>query len=211
MKTLLIDCDGVLYPTEVLPLKEFVCAIQKTSAEFGISKERYVCLGAKTREEGAKGVYNFMQYLAKDTQHSLGEFKEQMLAKLDYSRITYNPQLKEEMEKITKYYDVAIVSNNMRPHIYKVYSQVFQTTPESMNISVIGIEDTQKDGVFHPKQTKEGIRIICSHLGKEYKDCTLIDDTQRNLDVAKEEGLQTVLITSERSLTQVLREFQKTR
>lgn len=211
MKTLLIDCDGVLYPTEALSMRDFITAIQSTSAEFGISEKRYLSLGAQTKEDGAKGVYNFMQYLAKDANCPLGEFKEQMMAKLDYSKITYNGQLKEEMEKTAQKYDIAIVSNNMRRHIYKVYEQVFRDTPESMNVAVVGIEDTQRDGVFYPKQTKEGIRIVCHHLGKEHKDCMLIDDTQRNLDTAKEEGLQTVLITPERNLTLVLRELQKTR
>ncbi|MBO7332735.1 MAG: HAD hydrolase-like protein [Alphaproteobacteria bacterium] len=211
MKTLLIDCDGVLYPTEALSMKDFVSAIQLTSAEFGISEERYLDLGKRTKEEGAKGVYNFMQYLAKDARCPMGEFKEQMMAKLDYSKITYNPELKEEMEKTARRYDIAIVSNNMRRHIYRVYNQVFQESPESMNVAVVGIEDTQRDGVFYPKQTKEGIRFVCHHLGKEQGDCTLIDDTQRNLDVARGEGLQTVLITPERNLTLVLRELQKSR
>ena len=192
-------------------MKDFIMAIQQTSVQFGIDAEKYQTIGRNARDNGAKGVFNFMSYLAKESKCPLAEFKEEMIAKLDYSKIGFDAPLKKEMLQARKKFDLAIVSNNMRKHIYTVYNRVFQATPEEMGVRVLGIEDTEYDGVFHPKQTQEGIRTICHHLGKELSDCILFDDTQQNLESAAMMGLGTVLITPEKPLLKALRQLQKTR
>ena len=211
MKTLLIDCDGVLYPSSALSMKDFITAVQQTSAQFGINEERYQSLGKEARDNGARGVFNFMSYLAKEADCPLAEFKEEMLAKLDYSKIKFDEPLKKEMIEARKKYNLAIVSNNMRKHVHTVFHRVFHATPKEMHVRVLGIEDTERKGVFYPKQTLRGIRIVCRHLGKELSDCILFDDTAQNLETAAMMGLGTVLITPEKPLIKALRQLQKTR
>ena len=40
-KTLILDCDGVLYPTSQLSLRDFVSAMKRTAKAWGISDEEY--------------------------------------------------------------------------------------------------------------------------------------------------------------------------
>ena len=55
-----------------------------------------------------------------------------------------------------------------------------------------------KNGVFYPKQNPKSLEIFADRLGVLPQDCILIDDTQRNLDSAKQIGMQTVLIDDEK-------------
>ena len=60
MKTLIIDCDGVLYPESQFPLYIVIKAIEKKAFSNNISKEQYNKISKQTIERGEQGLFNFI-------------------------------------------------------------------------------------------------------------------------------------------------------
>ncbi len=202
-KTLIIDCDGVLYPASMLTLSEFVDAMKSTYRQDlkvdGKTQER---VSQETIAQNKLGMFNYINAMCVETGYDFDEFCHKMQEKVDYNKITPDKKLLNLLLQEAKENHVVILTNNHMAHLDKVLQHRFGKTVDDMNASGIecfDIKSTMIDGVFYPKQDPRALTIFTERLNVSPKDCILIDDTKRNLDAAKKIGMQTFLIDEDKN------------
>ena len=201
-KTLIIDCDGVLYPTSMLSLQEFVTAMKDTYRNDlkidGATQEK---VSKETLAKNRLGMFNFINALCNEVGYDFDAFCLKMQEKTDYSKISRDDALFNLLCAEAKQSRVVILTNNHMSHLDKVLHQRFGKNVfefQDAGIECFDIKSTMRNGVFYPKQNPKSLEIFADRLGVLPQDCILIDDTQRNLDSAKQVGMQTVLIDDEK-------------
>lgn len=193
--TLIIDCDGVLYPGSAISFRDFDNSFTQTVAEYGISERDYnaVCEAAKKR--GALGISNLVYDLCQQFNFDFDQFCNDVLCKVDYSGIKPDLELLGLLEEAKKYYNLYILSNNHIGHVDKILTLLFNRNHQNLGIPCYDILSTWVKDKFYGKQTEFGIRHFCEVIGEKPENCTLIDDYIGYLNVAKKTGMNTVWIT----------------
>ncbi len=213
-QTLIVDCDGVLYPKEDLQLQEFVSAMNETILELGISKESYEKISSETKER-KPGMYNFVYALCNLSDEKYEAFCQKMTEKVDYSRLKRDESLFELLKATNEHkdFEVVILTNNTRPHLEKVFDKLFDRSVEEFEyesgVMCYDIADMKKGDAFYPKQSQIGLKLFSQKISKNPQECILVDDTPRNIDAAKNVGMGAVLINSELTLHKYLKTLPK--
>lgn len=210
-KTLIIDCDGVIYPFEVFPLGEFVTAMKRTYREdLNVDGHTQARVSAETLEKNRLGMFNYIRAMCDETGYDFDKFFHKMQEKLDYTKITKDEALFKALVMQAKQNNVVILTNNHKSHLDMVLQHRFGKNIydlQKAGIKCFDIKSTEKDGVFYPKQDPEGLVMFTDRLGVLPQDCILIDDTQRNIEAAQRIGMKTVLITENYTLKHYLTEM----
>lgn len=207
-KTLIVDCDGVIYPMSDIPLAEFVGAMKNTAQEFGFSTQEYNQASQVTLENKSLGMFNFIKELCNHDDAKFENFCENMFDKIDYSKIKRDDEILKLLEKTKVNYNVVILTNNHLSHLEKVLDARFGKNTQNLGIDCYDIRDTLKDGVFLPKQTEDGLTNFANKIDCDVGDCILVDDARRNLNVAEKMGMPGVLINESNSLSDYLQSLQ---
>ena len=145
--------------------------------------------------------------------YDFNRFCEKMADGIDYSRIQENKILWQNLQNVAQNYNVAILSNNSRPHIAKVLNRLFHCSVEEVEqngIKVFDISSTEKDGHFHPKQSDDGLEIFMQRSQFLPEESLLFDDVLLNIEAAQKIGMHGVLINEEQPLMRALRPFLTT-
>lgn len=200
-KTLILDCDGVLYPTTQISLRDFVSAMKETAQERGISKTEYNTASQTSLDKKALGMFNFVRELTKGDDKAFDDFCSDMFNKIDYSKITREDQLLKDLKDVQKTHDIVILTNNHMAHLDKVLQARFGETVDTIGIPCFDIKSTRKGDIFYPKQSNEGLVLFAQRLGKKPSECTLIDDAPANIKAAKAVGMGGVLISQNYTLS----------
>ena len=202
-QTLIIDCDGVLYPASMLTLSEFVEAMKTTyRQDLKVDSETQERVSQETIAANRLGMFNYINAMCLETGYDFDEFCLKMQEKIDYNKITPDKNLYNLLLKEAKQNRVVILTNNHMSHLDKVLQQRFGKDVSQMSadgIECFDIKSTMIDGVFYPKQNPQALAIFAQRLNVNPKDCVLIDDTKRNLDAAKKIGMQTYLIDEDKN------------
>ena len=204
MKTLIIDCDGVLYPEYKNPIIKGIRTIKKQAYLNNISKEDYQRISKETYERGEQGLFNFVLNLVNKNMDSYNEFCKKLADSLDYSNIKRNDELYNLLIKASKKYDICIFSNNCSFHLDKVYKQLFGKSLQDFPFPSYDISFTFKDGCFHPKQTKEGYINFIKKVNRDKNNCIVIDDSYANIKRCIEMGISYEYINDNNTLINVL-------
>ena len=203
MKTLIIDCDGVLYPEYQFPLSKEIKAIEEQAYANNISKEHYQKISNETLKRGEQGLYNFILNLCNKNMNSYNIFCKKIVDSID-CKIERNDELYNLLLKGSKKYDICILTNSSNYHLNKVYKYLFGQSLSDFPLPSYDISFTFKDGCFHPKQTKEGYINFMKKINVDKKDCIVIDDSYRNIQRCIELRIQYEYITKENTLINVL-------
>ena len=211
-KTLILDCDGVLYPTSDLTLEDFISAMKKTfHQDVKISADMQKQISEETLAKKHLGMYNYIKAVCDKTGYGFNHFCEQMVSYIDYSQISPDLELGKMLLTTAKDYNTVILTNSHILHLDKVLQRRFNKSVfdmENADIKCFDIQALERNGVFHPKQEDKALSLFADRIGKLPQDCVLIDDTQRNLDAAQKIGMQTVLINEDFTLKQYLWQLQ---
>lgn len=206
---LLVDVDGVLTNLNDIPIRSFFAAMESTAQKRGYSEEEFHKLTDKSKY-GKKepGIFNSIYRLVKRDLEKYEEFCSEMFDFVDYSKLKKDENLYKLFEKASKHFDIYIATNNHRIHVKNVVKRLFDKTldEDELCFEVIDITKTLRDNCFHPKQMYGGLAIYAELAGSEPSNCTLCDDSDLNLDMAKEIGMKGIEITSYYSLSTFLRE-----
>jgi len=207
---LVIDCDGVVYPTSELDLHSGIIAgFDKTIRDVGITPQQEYRASANAREKNHKGLFNFALFLCAEGGISFDKFTNIMLHNTDYTKITHDKKLKEELKKASKTHKVIIYSNNYSKHIKHVLDRKIGKEWRDMGIDIFSIEDSYKGDKFNPKPSMIGYKIMADKFGVNLKNTYMVDDAPRNLDTARALGMNPVLI-SENNTFSCLSKFLQT-
>ncbi len=208
-KTLVLDCDGVLYPLSAIPNAEFVQAFKDTIFSLGIGEEQYQEASTRAKAKKALGLFNFAREICQDFGVSFEAFCDGFVAHLNYKNITRDDELLELIYEVQKYYNLAIYTNNHIKHLNKILEAKFCKNTSNIGFICYDITSTYFNNIFHPKKSDLGLRMVAEKLGQEPADCILVDDAEFNCAKALSIGMEAVLITENFTLKDYLRGLLK--
>ena len=149
-------------------------------------------------------MFNFVFNLFHKNIDSFNVFCKKVVDSLDYSGIERDDELFNLLMKASKKYNICILTNDTKFHLDKVYKQLFGKSLQKFPFPSYDIISTLKEGCFHPKQTKEGFINFMNKINKDKKECSVIDDSYRNIQRCIEIGINYEIITKEITLKKVL-------
>lgn len=211
IKNLIFDCDGVLYPISALPTKEIIDAMKKVYREdLEISGNEQNEISQATIADNHRGLFNYILEICRYKNYSFDRFCEKMTANIDYSRIQPNKQLWNGLQNMTQKYNVAILSNNSRPHLAQIANRLFNRSLseiEQNNIKIFDITASLHNGYFHPKQSEDGLSLFCRRSQIQPQETVLFDDVLLNIESAQKIGMKGTLVSAENPLSQAITPF----
>lgn len=207
-KTLLVDCDGVLYPSEALTLKDFVEAMKETyRQDVKLDGTTQARISEETIAQNKLGLFNYIKAVCDYTGYGFENFCRKMFDRIDYSNITRDDGLYQNIKNVAQNQPVMILTNNHILHLDKVLQQRFGKSVfdfEADGIQCYDITLSEKNGVFYPKHDPQGLAFISKRIGVPVESCILVDDMPRNITAARNIGMSAVLISDKFTLKQYL-------
>ena len=200
MKTLIIDCDGVLYPGYLQPISMLVSALEKEAFSRNITKEQYKRISAETLKKKEVGMYNFILNLVGKDMNLYDKFCKHMIDSIDYSNIKRDDELYNLLLKVVKKHEICIFTNNHFYHLEKIYKNLFGKKMEELPFKSYDICSTFKDGFFHPKQSIDGYNNFLKMINKKKDDCIVYDDSWMNIKRCIENNIPYEYITNSNTL-----------
>ena len=211
IKNLIFDCDGVLYPISALTTKDIIDAMKKVYREdLDVSGDEQNEISQATVADNHRGLFNYILEICRYKDFSFDRFCEKMADNIDYGRIMPNQALWHNLQKVAINYNVAILSNNSRPHVDKVMKRLFGKSIseiEQCGIKVFDISSSLHNGHFHPKQSDDGLSIFCKRANIIAHESLLFDDVPLNIEMAQKIGMHGTLINNENPLSKALKPF----
>ena len=207
MKTLIIDCDGVLFPESQFKKSDMGKFLQKEFSSSDSKIEKYKKIYKETRERKEKGFFNFIFNLFDKDMTLFDKFCFNMFNSCDYSKIKRDDELFELLLKAGKKYDICVLSNNHKFHLDSIYRNLFGKTVEQLPFKSYDISSTLKDGYFHPKHSIDGLKNFLEKINKKNNECTLIDDSLKVIKKCCEFKIPYVFITPNNTLKMVLQKL----
>lgn len=203
-KTLIVDCDGVLYPSSQLSLRQFVSAMKETYRnDMNVSGEIQSQISAETIAKKQLGMFNYIKAMCEKVNYSFPQFCYQMFEKVDYRNIERDDSLFRMLQAAAHQDEVVIFTNNHNVHLDKVLRQRFDKSifeAEEAGIRCYDITMTEKNGVFQPKQDPKALLLFAKRIERRPEDCVLIDDSPRNIEAARQAGMGAELIGGDNTL-----------
>lgn len=176
-------------------IKPIVRLIYQIAYEKGMNKSMLDFIGQKARSEGKYGIYNFILAFCQGDQKKFNDFCEELFKRLDYSSLHRDDRLFEVMKKCSQKYDLYILTNNHRIHVDIGLKRLFGVGIDEIGfIRCFDILETFRDGRFWGKQMEGSLEQDCKRVGATPDECTMIDDMNENLKMAKKIGMKTILI-----------------
>ena len=211
MKTLIIDCDGVLYPEYMLPIYKIATSIKKQALSNNITEQEYNNISKETKKRGEEGLYNLVLNLCGKNMDSYNNFCNNMINSMsvEFNKIKRDDELYELLLKTGKNYEICILTNSCKQHLEKVYSQLFGKTIEELPFKSYDISFTFKDGIFHPKQSVDGLTNFIQKINKKNNECILVDDSSKNIKRCEENNIPYEHITKKNTLKMFLNKLNK--
>ena len=207
-KTLLIDCDGVLYPFSQLTLEDFVSAMKETyRKDVKIDGKTQAKISEETIAQNKLGMFNYIKAICDYTGYNFDAFCRQMFSRVDYGKITRDDALYRSLIRTAHAQPVIILTNNHFYHLNNVLHQRFGKSVfdfENNGIRCYDITASEKNGVFFPKHNPEGLAAFVQKIGVSASECIMLDDMERNIETAKKVGMAGVLIDEKFTLKQYL-------
>lgn len=207
-KTLLIDCDGVLYPFSQLPIGSLVSAIKETYRyDVKIDGSTQAKISEETIAKNQLGMFNYIKALCQHANYDFDMFCKKMFEKIDYGNITRDDGLYQALARRAKVQPLVILTNNHIQHLNNVLRQRFGKSVadfEKAGIRCYDITSSEQNGVFYPKRNPQSLILLAEKIGVSVYDCIMLDDTPHNIEAAKSTGMPGILIDKKFTLKKYL-------
>lgn len=224
-KLVILDCDGVLYPTTQLTMQEMVEAFKKTRHQMGISDEAVTIASEQAKKSGHLGIFNFIRHICKHVQLPEEIFYKRCVQNINYSRITPAPKLLKAIREFSDDFPVCVLTNNHAYHLAEILDRRFgpyeknfiipnfekhkHMTYGNNPIPCYDITSTANDnGWYQPKQSKKGLLRFLKTRGIQPQNAVLLDDTPYLIELAQTKGLRAKLVSAAHPLKERLKEVR---
>lgn len=215
--TLVFDCDGVLYPNPNLLLDQF----RANKAEFldflGFSEDKHHIVSTIGRNKGP-GFVNFLcaaveisnAEKAKRQQNILlvSDAEELWIEQLDYNFIAPNPAFAELLERFLRENinnKVVILTNNFKPHVFKVMKLLGFSQDLINQIEVLTPQRKKKEDTKAYYYVTKHVTDAFNRL-KKYENVIFFDDNAGNAERAAASGLRVVHVDGTKGVFPILKD-----
>lgn len=192
---LILDCDGVLYPTTQLSLRDMLTGMEKGFDAANLDWRRHQLPREQRANAYGAGVFNFVRHVALQNGLPFDNAVAHMVEGIDYSRIEQDRALAGRLSHAMETRPVMVFSNNHQAHIRNILQKRLGDTALALQIPVADVTCTRgEDGRFHGKPAPHGFQRILAENGWRAEACTFADDMPANVAIAQTLGMRAVLI-----------------
>ena len=210
--TLILDSDGVLYPTSQLSLRTISTALLRTLDGFGLSKDEWRNCSDYCKKQGHSGMLNKIKRLCENNGLSEMDFYKAHAENIDYSSIRPSTEFTKYLSELkNKGVTIVVASNNHRPHLEKVLDRVFGQNSENIFSGIISghsFQNSPPEGQFHVLKPSElYFEESCLRLNKKPQDCVFVDDTKMNIHSSEAKGMTGLYLENQNEIIEELRKI----
>lgn len=205
IKTVFIDCDGVLYDKALLTYEEMMTACQQAGVDLGIDWADVQKVREALRAQGWRGWYNVALEVCRHADVGFHQLAKKMVEYVDYTRLPFDPELLTLLQQVASQKDLFILTNNTRPHLEKIFQHLFHKNIFQTGLKVFTVEDTLWGKYFYVKAHPEAFTKWCQKLHLKPQETLMIDDTEDVVKSAQNQGLQTAFIPQSEDTKKVLK------
>lgn len=203
---LFIDFDQTMTNGDDL-IKDLIDTVYQMAFERGFDRQKVNLIGNQIRSNGKYGIFNLILSLCDGNIDQFNSFCEELFKRIDYGSIHKDDQLFNVMKEASSVFDLYILTNNHRIHVDLGLKKLFGIGIDEIDfIKSFDILETFQNGKFWPKQAPGSFEMACRRVGARFDECTVIDDSQKNLNFAKETGMRTILV-NDHNLSQILKKL----
>ncbi|EAY20529.1 hypothetical protein TVAG_239020 [Trichomonas vaginalis G3] len=207
-ETLLIDCDGVLFPESALPIAKITQSLKNAALKIGYSAADIKEARKKAEKNQELGLFNSIWELSGKDIERFESICSEAFKTIDYSKIISNRKLYDLLKNASEYYNIFIATNNHLLHFRKVFERLFEMEfSDDCFITCIDITQTLDNGCFHPKQSIDGLKIFARVAKTRPEMCILLDDSSINIQRAKKINMKSMEIGLVQNLEFCLKEL----
>lgn len=224
-KLVILDCDGVLYPTSQLTMQEMVEAFKKTCRQLDIPDDSCKIAGTKAKKKGHLGIFNYILHICRQIDLPEEVFFKRCIQNIDYSRLTPAPEMLKTIREFANDFPVCVLTNNHALHLAEVLDARFgsyeknfiipnyekrKRAPYGNNpIPCYDITSTANEGGWYqPKQSEKGFKRFLRARGVLPQNAVLLDDTPKIIDIARKNGMRAKLVSAAHPLEARLKEIR---
>ena len=173
----------------------------------GMTKEELNEIGRRAREENKLGLYNYFLAICNYDLNEFNELCDELFTTIDYKQVQKDHKLFKLLKKVSKKYNLYILTNNHKTHVDICCKKMFNVGLADMDfIKCYDITETYEDGCFHRKQDEGQFEKICQRVGADISECILIDDNKKVINTAKSVGMRGIRVKkNKRRLIDILK------
>ena len=204
-KLLIVDCDGVLYHPSELDINAMVYAFNEVCDDFGLKDEKFNYIENCTRDKPIRGFYNYIASVAQKVGVPTEDFILKMVAHIDYSHIKADSNgILQKLAKLSKKSQICICTNNHLAHLNHVLKAKFNIVANDLPFAVFDMRFAEKNGNFHAKESPVFVAKLEQYFGIPARNFVWIDDNPNILEKVKSFGSQSIQVTDENRLKDIL-------
>jgi FMN phosphatase YigB (HAD superfamily) len=207
-KLLIVDCDGVLYHPSELDINAMVYAFNDVCDDFGLKDEKFNYIENCTRDKPISGFYNYIASVAQKVDVPTEDFILKMVAHIDYSHIKADSDgILQKLARLSRKYRVCICTNNHLAHLNHVLKAKFNIEAKDLPFAVFDMRFAEKNGDFYTKESPVFVAKLEQYFGIPAHNFVWIDDNPNILEKVKSFGSQSIQVTDENRLKDILQKF----
>ncbi|MBQ8482656.1 MAG: hypothetical protein IJ532_09045 [Alphaproteobacteria bacterium] len=204
-KLLIVDCDGVLYHPSELDINAMVYAFNEVCDDFGLKDKKFNYIENCTRDKPISGFYNYIASVAQKVDVPTEDFILKMVAHIDYSGIKADSDgILQKLSKLSKKCQICICTNNHLAHLNHVLKAKFNIEADNLPFAVFDMRFAEKNGNFYAKESPYFVAKLEQYFGIPVRNFVWIDDNPNILEKVKSFGSQSIQVTDENRLKDIL-------
>ena len=204
-KLLIVDCDGVLYHPSELDINAMVYAFNEVCDDFGLKGEKFNYIENCTRDKPIRGFYNYIASVAQKVDVPTEDFILKMVAHIDYSHIKADSDgILQKLSKLSRKCQICICTNNHLAHLNHVLKAKFNIEADNLPFAVFDMRFAEQNGNFYAKESLVFVAKLEQYFGIPARNFVWIDDNPNILEKVKSFGSQSIQVTDENRLRDIL-------
>ena len=204
-KLLIVDCDGVLYHPSELDINAMVYAFNEVCDDVGLKGEKFNYIENCTRDKPIRGFYNYIASVAQKVGVPTEDFILKMVDHIDYSHIKADSDgILQKLSKLSRKCQICICTNNHLAHLNHVLKAKFNIEADNLPFAVFDMRFAEKNGNFYAKESPVFVAKLEQYFGIPARNFVWIDDNPNILEKVKSFGSQSIQVTDENRLKDIL-------
>ncbi len=209
-KLLIVDCDGVLYHPSELDINAMVYAFNEVCDDFGLKGEKFNYIENCTRDKPISGFYNYIASVAQKVDVPTEDFILKMVAHIDYSHIKADSDgILQKLSKLSRKCQICICTNNHLAHLNHVLKAKFNIEANDLPFAVFDMRFAEQNGNFYAKESPVFVAKLEQYFGIPARNFVWIDDNPNILEKVKSFGSQSIQVTDENRLKDILEHLEE--
>jgi len=199
---ILVDCDGVLYSPNQLDINAMVYAFNQTCTDWGLNEAKLDYVEDCTRNKPVKGFFDYINYIADQTQIKFEDFCRQMVNNVDYSHLLPDTSgILPDLIEISHHCQLCLCTDNHPFHLDRILQARFGIALADLPFPNFNCLSFCENGNYYSKASSQAVEKLEKFFNSPATNFIWLDDSSRIAEKVRVCGCQCCLVTAEQPLT----------